>query len=102
MQQGKMFFFVGVAMASIQGGYARRIKPGHHVKAVRTVEGARSGEKKTPFAGFRGLLGSPSAIFFGRRLCFPGHRRADPGLSSDRTLVERHHALRRLGALLLW
>ncbi|XP_019731741.1 major facilitator superfamily domain-containing protein 10 [Hippocampus comes] len=37
MQQGKMFFFVGVAMASIQGGYARRIKPGHHVKAVRTA-----------------------------------------------------------------
>ncbi|XP_077376811.1 major facilitator superfamily domain-containing protein 10-like isoform X1 [Festucalex cinctus] len=35
MQQGKMFFFIGVAMASIQGGYARRIKPGHHVKAVR-------------------------------------------------------------------
>ncbi|XP_061623039.1 major facilitator superfamily domain-containing protein 10 isoform X1 [Phyllopteryx taeniolatus] len=35
MQQGKMFFFIGVAMASIQGGYARRIKSGHHVKAVR-------------------------------------------------------------------
>ncbi|XP_057688903.1 major facilitator superfamily domain-containing protein 10 isoform X4 [Corythoichthys intestinalis] len=35
MQQGKMFFFIGVTMASIQGGYARRIKPGHHVKAVR-------------------------------------------------------------------
>ncbi|XP_061836990.1 major facilitator superfamily domain-containing protein 10 [Nerophis lumbriciformis] len=34
MQQGKMFFFIGVVMASIQGGYARRIKPGHHIKAV--------------------------------------------------------------------
>uniref|UniRef100_A0A3Q3J133 Major facilitator superfamily (MFS) profile domain-containing protein n=1 Tax=Monopterus albus TaxID=43700 RepID=A0A3Q3J133_MONAL len=35
MQQGKMFFFIGVIMALIQGGYARRIKPGHHLKAVR-------------------------------------------------------------------
>lgn len=37
MQQGKMFFFIGVIMALIQGGYARRIKPGHHIKAVRMV-----------------------------------------------------------------
>uniref|UniRef100_H2V1R3 Major facilitator superfamily domain-containing protein 10 n=1 Tax=Takifugu rubripes TaxID=31033 RepID=H2V1R3_TAKRU len=35
MQQGKMFFFIGVTMALIQGGYARRIKPGHHINAVR-------------------------------------------------------------------
>uniref|UniRef100_A0A8C4I6J7 Major facilitator superfamily domain containing 10 n=1 Tax=Dicentrarchus labrax TaxID=13489 RepID=A0A8C4I6J7_DICLA len=35
MQQGKMFFFIGVIMALIQGGYARRIKPGHHINAVR-------------------------------------------------------------------
>uniref|UniRef100_A0AAQ5X3Q0 Major facilitator superfamily (MFS) profile domain-containing protein n=1 Tax=Amphiprion ocellaris TaxID=80972 RepID=A0AAQ5X3Q0_AMPOC len=35
MQQGKMFFFIGVIMALIQGGYARRIKPGSHIKAVR-------------------------------------------------------------------
>ncbi|KAM8885398.1 major facilitator superfamily domain-containing protein 10 isoform 2-T2 [Spinachia spinachia] len=34
MQQGKMFFFIGVIMASIQGGYARRIKPGQHIRAV--------------------------------------------------------------------
>ncbi|XP_074526549.1 major facilitator superfamily domain-containing protein 10-like isoform X1 [Halichoeres trimaculatus] len=37
MQQGKMFFFIGVIMALIQGGYARRIKPGHHIKAVRVA-----------------------------------------------------------------
>lgn len=37
MQQGKMFFFIGVIMALIQGGYARRIKPGHHIRAVRMV-----------------------------------------------------------------
>lgn len=37
MQQGKMFFFIGVIMAVIQGGYARRIKPGHHIKAVRVA-----------------------------------------------------------------
>uniref|UniRef100_A0A1A8IQ06 Major facilitator superfamily domain-containing protein 10 n=2 Tax=Nothobranchius kuhntae TaxID=321403 RepID=A0A1A8IQ06_NOTKU len=35
MQQGKMFFFIGVIMALIQGGYARRIKPGQHIGAVR-------------------------------------------------------------------
>ncbi|CAG08111.1 unnamed protein product, partial [Tetraodon nigroviridis] len=35
MQQGKMFFFIGITMALIQGGYARRIKPGHHIKAVQ-------------------------------------------------------------------
>ncbi|XP_030647719.1 major facilitator superfamily domain-containing protein 10 [Chanos chanos] len=34
MQQGKMFFFIGITMATIQGGYARRIKPG---KQLRTV-----------------------------------------------------------------
>ncbi|CAL8335200.1 major facilitator superfamily domain-containing protein 10 [Gadus morhua] len=37
MQQGKMFFFIGVIMMSIQGGYSRRIQPGHHIKAVRTA-----------------------------------------------------------------
>ncbi|XP_047197028.1 major facilitator superfamily domain-containing protein 10 [Hippoglossus stenolepis] len=37
MQQGKMFFFIGVIMALIQGGYARRIKPGQHIKAVRVA-----------------------------------------------------------------
>lgn len=37
MQQGKMFFFIGVMMALIQGGYARRIKPGNHISAVHTV-----------------------------------------------------------------
>ncbi|XP_063780470.1 major facilitator superfamily domain-containing protein 10 [Pseudophryne corroboree] len=35
MQQGKMFFFIGMTMALIQGGYARRIKPGNEVKAVK-------------------------------------------------------------------
>lgn len=35
MEQGKMFFFIGVIMALIQGGYARRIKPGQQIKAVR-------------------------------------------------------------------
>ncbi|XP_077334006.1 major facilitator superfamily domain-containing protein 10 [Lithobates pipiens] len=35
MQQGKMFFFIGITMALIQGGYARRIKPGNEVKVVK-------------------------------------------------------------------
>uniref|UniRef100_A0A3P9JL26 Major facilitator superfamily domain-containing protein 10 n=1 Tax=Oryzias latipes TaxID=8090 RepID=A0A3P9JL26_ORYLA len=34
MQQGKMFFFIGAIMALIQGGYARRIKQGQHIRAV--------------------------------------------------------------------
>uniref|UniRef100_A0A8C9TD11 Major facilitator superfamily domain containing 10 n=1 Tax=Scleropages formosus TaxID=113540 RepID=A0A8C9TD11_SCLFO len=32
MQQGKMFFFIGITMAIIQGGYARRIKPERQIK----------------------------------------------------------------------
>ncbi|KAJ8415616.1 hypothetical protein AAFF_G00425960 [Aldrovandia affinis] len=35
MDQGKMFFFIGITMATIQGGYARRIKPGHQIKTVK-------------------------------------------------------------------
>ncbi|XP_072289731.1 major facilitator superfamily domain-containing protein 10 [Eucyclogobius newberryi] len=35
MQQGKMFFFIGIVMALIQGGYARRIKPGKHIRNVQ-------------------------------------------------------------------
>uniref|UniRef100_A0A8C6UI90 Major facilitator superfamily domain containing 10 n=1 Tax=Neogobius melanostomus TaxID=47308 RepID=A0A8C6UI90_9GOBI len=35
MQQGKMFFFIGIIMALIQGGYARRIKPGKHIRNVQ-------------------------------------------------------------------
>ncbi|XP_005998244.1 major facilitator superfamily domain-containing protein 10 isoform X1 [Latimeria chalumnae] len=35
MQQGKMFFFIGIAMAVIQGGYARRIHPGSEIRAVK-------------------------------------------------------------------
>lgn len=34
MQQGKMFFFIGITMAVIQGGYARRIRPGHQIQTV--------------------------------------------------------------------
>ncbi|NXP48554.1 MFS10 protein, partial [Heliornis fulica] len=37
MQQGKMFFFIGITMAVIQGGYARRIKPGSEIRAVKTA-----------------------------------------------------------------
>ncbi|NWI13791.1 MFS10 protein, partial [Crypturellus soui] len=35
MQQGKMFFFIGITMALVQGGYARRIKPGNEIRAVK-------------------------------------------------------------------
>ncbi|XP_044273630.1 major facilitator superfamily domain-containing protein 10 isoform X1 [Varanus komodoensis] len=35
MEQGKMFFFIGITMAAIQGGYTRQIKPGNELKAVK-------------------------------------------------------------------
>ncbi|XP_077877042.1 major facilitator superfamily domain-containing protein 10 isoform X1 [Ictidomys tridecemlineatus] len=35
LQQGKMFFFIGLTMATIQGTYARRISPGREVAAVK-------------------------------------------------------------------
>ncbi|KAH0616332.1 hypothetical protein JD844_027368 [Phrynosoma platyrhinos] len=35
MEQGKMFFFIGISMAVIQGGYARKIKPGNELKTVK-------------------------------------------------------------------
>ncbi|XP_012667719.1 major facilitator superfamily domain-containing protein 10 isoform X4 [Otolemur garnettii] len=35
LQQGKMFFFIGLTMATIQGAYTRRISPGREVQAVK-------------------------------------------------------------------
>ncbi|KAK3514544.1 hypothetical protein QTP70_021603 [Hemibagrus guttatus] len=35
MQQGKMFFFIGITMAMFQGGYARRIQPAQQIRTVR-------------------------------------------------------------------
>ncbi|XP_042326096.1 major facilitator superfamily domain-containing protein 10 [Sceloporus undulatus] len=35
MEQGKMFFFIGISMAVIQGGYARKIKPGNELKTIK-------------------------------------------------------------------
>ncbi|XP_025027043.1 major facilitator superfamily domain-containing protein 10 isoform X3 [Python bivittatus] len=35
LEQGKMFFFIGVTMAVIQGGYTRQIKPGEELKVVK-------------------------------------------------------------------
>ncbi|XP_045145441.1 major facilitator superfamily domain-containing protein 10 [Echinops telfairi] len=35
LQQGKMFFFIGLTMATIQGTYVRRIRPGRELAAVK-------------------------------------------------------------------
>nr|XP_058922020.1 major facilitator superfamily domain-containing protein 10 isoform X3 [Kogia breviceps] len=35
LEQGKMFFFIGLTMATIQGAYARRISPGGEIAAVK-------------------------------------------------------------------
>ncbi|ETE64769.1 Major facilitator superfamily domain-containing protein 10, partial [Ophiophagus hannah] len=37
LEQGKMFFFIGVTMAVIQGGYTRRITPGAELRMVKIV-----------------------------------------------------------------
>lgn len=37
VEQGKMFFFIGLTMATIQGAYARRIRPGREIAAVKQV-----------------------------------------------------------------
>lgn len=34
-----MFFFIGLAMATIQGTYTRRISPGREIVAVKQVWG---------------------------------------------------------------
>jgi len=34
MQQGKMFFFIGLIMILVQGGFVRRIKPGKEISTV--------------------------------------------------------------------
>nr|XP_060511516.1 major facilitator superfamily domain-containing protein 10 isoform X3 [Panthera onca] len=35
LQQGKMFFFIGLTMATVQGAYARKISPGSEIAAVK-------------------------------------------------------------------
>ncbi|KAG8134824.1 hypothetical protein E2320_007932 [Naja naja] len=40
LEQGKMFFFIGVTMAVIQGGYTRRITPGAELRMVKIVTAA--------------------------------------------------------------
>lgn len=52
LQQGKMFFFIGLTMAIIQGTYTRRISPGREIRAVKQV--CRLPQKQ----GAEGTLGS--------------------------------------------
>ena len=37
MEQGKMFCFIGIIMALLQGGYVRRIQPGNEMRGARTA-----------------------------------------------------------------
>ena len=37
MQQGKMFFLMGLTMALVQGGYVRRIPHGKEIRAAINV-----------------------------------------------------------------
>uniref|UniRef100_A0A7N5K365 Major facilitator superfamily domain containing 10 n=1 Tax=Ailuropoda melanoleuca TaxID=9646 RepID=A0A7N5K365_AILME len=47
LQQGKMFFFIGLTMATVQGAYARRISPGREIAAVK---GAHLGRRARSWA----------------------------------------------------
>ena len=42
MQQGKMFFIMGLTMALVQGGYVRRISHGKEIRAAMSVSNHKS------------------------------------------------------------
>ncbi len=101
-----MFFFIGVIMALIQGGYARRIKPGHHIKAVRMV-GVPSVHMTSIIKINKILfmpLKRPDAHIFFNDPCFLflGNHNINPSIYSHRAVVEYNDALRWLGVLLIW
>lgn len=105
MQQGKMFFFIGVIMASIQGGYARRIKPGQHIGAVRVV-----GASSSCISKISSIKQSPCwkhTMHYFTFVCvtiflFLGNRVIDPSVCAHRALLECNDALRWPGVVLIW
>lgn len=42
LQQGKMFFFIGLTMAAVQGAYTRGICPGRELAAISQVRGGNA------------------------------------------------------------
>ena len=48
MAQGKMFFVMGLCMATVQGGYVRRIPHGKEIVAAITVSSSFSDERICP------------------------------------------------------
>uniref|UniRef100_A0AAQ4PAN8 Major facilitator superfamily (MFS) profile domain-containing protein n=1 Tax=Gasterosteus aculeatus aculeatus TaxID=481459 RepID=A0AAQ4PAN8_GASAC len=104
MQQGKMFFFIGVIMASIQGGYARRIKPGQHIGAVRVV-----GASSSCISKISSNKQSPCwkhTMHYFTFVCvtiflFLGNHVIDPSVCAHRALLECNDALRWPGVVLI-
>lgn len=104
MQQGKMFFFIGVTMALIQGGYARRIKPGRHIKAVRMVGVPSDCVTMSLAAVLRKTRNAPLHIcpLYEPFFSFVGNHGVNPSFYRYRALVEYNDSLRRLGLILIW
>ncbi|KAL7976406.1 hypothetical protein Chor_015470, partial [Crotalus horridus] len=63
LEQGKMFFCIGVTMAVIQGGYTRQIKPGAELRVVKTAIMLSA-------PGFLLIGWSPNIIILGTGLLF--------------------------------
>ncbi|XP_015681449.1 major facilitator superfamily domain-containing protein 10 [Protobothrops mucrosquamatus] len=63
LEQGKMFFCIGVTMAVIQGGYTRQIKPGAELRVVKTAIMLSA-------PGFLLIGWSPNIIVLGTGLLF--------------------------------
>ena len=95
-----MFFFIGVIMMSIQGGYSRRIQPGHHIKAVRTVRPLKGREKETgPGSGPARVL-SEGWCLYSKGFPFPsGNPGPDPSVHTGWAGVELGDALSRPGVV---
>ncbi len=96
-------------MALIQGGYARRIKPGHHIRAVSMV-GAPAVYMTNSFTMMhsacfcKGCTRTRLSMSYFNELCvlFLGNLPFNPSIYSHRALVEYHDALPRLGSILIW
>ncbi|KAK3750775.1 hypothetical protein QZH41_015318 [Actinostola sp. cb2023] len=85
MKQGMMFFFIGIIMATVQGGYVRRSAPGSEKKT--TIKGIVAimpgmflvGIAKTPFVLYCGL----AFVSFGKTI----------NMSRSKLLIIRHRII---------
>lgn len=92
MQQGKMYFVVGLVMAAIQGGYVHRVPPGKEVRVclagIVTI---------IPSFIIIGVAWSPSILYFGLMLYAFSSGTVVPCLT---TLVSKYGAPTQKGTIL--